>query len=232
MENISVLAAFLAGFASFLLPCVLPLVPIYIAILAGPEILETKADKKRAHVFLHSLVFVAGFTAVFVGLGAGAGLAGFAISIDFFVLKKVAGIVLIVFGALFLASQRVPQLNFQKRLTPSQSTKTGYARSFVTGTIFSVVSMSCATYILGVILMLAMASETAWRGASLLAIYSLGLGIPFLIMGAAFDSALPLLRRIQRYSKVIYTISGIVLIVFGILILTGRLTLLMGTIWW
>ena len=78
--------------------------------------------------------------------------------------------------------------------------------------------------------MLAMASETAWRGASLLAIYSLGLGIPFLIMGAAFDSALPLLRRIQRYSKLIYTISGIVLIVFGILILTGRLTLLMVTI--
>ena len=230
MENISFLAAFGAGFASFLLPCVLPLVPIYIAILAGPEILETKADKKRAHVFLHSLVFVAGFTAVFVGLGAGAGLAGLAISINFFVLKKVAGIVLIVFGALFLASQRVPQLNFQKRLTPSQSTKTGYARSFVTGAIFSVVSMSCATYILGGILMLAMASETAWHGASLLAVYSLGLGIPFLIMGAAFDSALPLLRRIQRYSKVIYTISGIVLIVFGILILTGRLTLLMGTI--
>jgi len=230
MENISVLAAFGAGFASFLLPCVLPLVPIYIAILAGPEILETKADKKRAHVFLHSLVFVAGFTAVFVGLGAGAGLAGFAISINFFVLKKVAGIVLIIFGALFLASQRVPQLNFQKRLTPSQSAKTGYARSFVTGAIFSMASMSCAYYILGGILMLAMASETAWRGASLLAVYSLGLGIPFLIIGAAFDSITPLLKRIRRYSTAIYIISGAVLIVVGILILTGRLTLLMGTI--
>jgi cytochrome c-type biogenesis protein len=231
MENISVLAAFLAGFASFLLPCVLPLVPIYIAILAGPEILETKADKKRAHVFLHSLVFVAGFTAVFVGLGAGAGLAGFAISINFFVLKKVAGIVLIVFGALFLASQRVPQLNFQKRLTPSQSTKTGYARSFVTGTIFSMVSMSCATYILGGILMLAMASETAWRGASLLAIYSLGLGIPFLIIGAAFDFVTPLLKRIRRHSTRIYIISGAALITVGILILTNRLMVL-ATISW
>ena len=78
--------------------------------------------------------------------------------------------------------------------------------------------------------MLAVASETAWRGASLLAIYSLGLGIPFLIIGGAFDSAMPVLRRIQRYSKVIYIISGIALIVFGILILTGRLTLLQGII--
>lgn len=230
MENISILAALGAGLASFLLPCVLPLVPIYIAILAGPEILETKADKRSAHIFLHSLVFVAGFTAVFVGLGAGAGLAGFAISINFLVVKKVAGILLIVFGALFLASQKVPQLNFQKRLTPSQSTKTGYARSFVTGAVFSMASMSCATYILGSILMLAMASETAWHGAYLLAMYSLGLGIPFLIIGAAFDSIAPLLKRIQRHSKVIYITTGIILIVLGILILTNRLTLLTGAV--
>ena len=78
--------------------------------------------------------------------------------------------------------------------------------------------------------MLALASETAWRGASLLAIYSLGLGIPFLIIGAAFDSIAPLLKRIQRYSKAIYTTTSIILIVLGILILTNRLILLQGTI--
>ena len=74
--------------------------------------------------------------------------------------------------------------------------------------------------------MLAMASETAWRGASLLAIYSLGLGIPFLIIGAAFDTVAPLLKRIQRHSRVIYITTGIILVVLGILILTGRVTLL------
>lgn len=226
MENISLAAAFIAGLSSFLLPCVLPLVPIYLAILAGPEILETKTDKRQAHIFIHSLIFVAGFTTVFIGLGAGAGLTGFAIGINIFVIKEIAGILLIVFGALLLASQKVPQLNFQKRLTPSQSTKTGYARSFVIGAIFSMASMSCAFYILGGILTLALASETAWRGAFLLAIYSLGLGIPFLIIGAAFDSARPVLRRIQRYPKVIYIISSIVLIGLGILILTNRLALL------
>ena len=230
MENISAIAAFVAGLTSFLLPCVLPLAPIYLAILAGPEILEPGADKKNVRIFLHSLTFVAGFSAVFIGLGAGAGLAGLAISINFFLIKQVAGILLIVFGALFLLSQKVPRLNFQKRLTPSQSTKTGYIRSFTTGAIFSMVSMTCATYILGGILTLAAASATAWRGASLLAIYSLGLGIPFLIIGAAFDRVTPLLKRIQRHSRVVYITSGVVLIVLGILVTTGRLTLLTGII--
>ena len=230
MENISVITAFVAGLASFLLPCVLPLAPIYLAILAGPEILEPGADKKNVRIFLHSLTFVAGFSAVFVGLGAGAGLAGLAISINFSLLKQVAGILLIVFGTLFLLSQKVPKLNFQKRLTPSQSTKTGYIRSFATGAIFSMVSMTCATYILGGILMLAAASATAWRGASLLAFYSLGLGIPFLIIGAAFDRVTPLLKRIQRHSKAVYITSGAVLIALGILVTTGRLTLLTGVI--
>ena len=230
MENISAITAFVAGLVSFLLPCVLPLAPIYLAILAGPEILEPGADKKNVRIFLHSLTFVAGFSAVFIGLGAGAGLAGLAISINFFLIKQVAGILLIVFGTLFLLSQKVPQLNFQKRLTPSQSTKTGYIRSFATGAIFSMASMTCATYILGGILMLAAASATAWRGASLLAIYSLGLGIPFLIIGAAFDRVTPLLKRIQRHSKAVYITSGAVLIVLGILVTTGRLTLLTGVI--
>lgn len=230
MENISAIAAFVAGLTSFLLPCVLPLAPIYLAILAGPEILEPGADKKNVRIFLHSLTFVAGFSAVFIGLGAGAGLAGLAISINFFLIKQVAGILLIVFGTLFLLSQKVPQLNFQKRLTPSQSTKTGYIRSFATGAIFSMVSMTCATYILGGILMLAAASATAWHGASLLAIYSLGLGIPFLIIGTAFDRVTPLLKRIQRHSRAVYITSGAVLIVLGILVTTGRLTLLTGVI--
>ena len=78
--------------------------------------------------------------------------------------------------------------------------------------------------------MLAMASETAWRGAFLLALYSLGLGVPFLIIGAAFDSIAPLLKRIQRHSKVIYTVAGIILIVLGILTLSGKLTLLPGAL--
>ena len=230
MENISTLAALGAGFVSFLSPCVLPLVPIYLAGLAGPEILEAKTDKRSAHIFLHSLTFVIGFTVVFVILGAGAGLAGFAISTHISIIQRVAGILLIVFGAFLLVSQKLPQLNFLKRLAPSQSKTTGYLRSFVTGAIFTMVLTPCVGPILAGVLTLAVASETASQGAALLGVYSLGLGIPFLIIGAAFDAVLPLLKRIQHYSRVIYIISGILLIVLGILTVTGRLILLTGTI--
>jgi len=108
MENISFWIAFVAGFLSFLSPCVLPLVPVYIAILAGPDVLQDGADKRRAHVFLHSLTFVAGFTSIFVLLGAGAGLTGLAISVDILTLRRAAGILMLVFGGLLLASQRFP----------------------------------------------------------------------------------------------------------------------------
>jgi cytochrome c-type biogenesis protein len=228
MENISVLAAFVAGLLSFLSPCVLPMVPVYLASLAGPEILEAKADRRSAHIFLHSLAFVVGFTMVFVILGAGAGLAGLVISAHIFIIQRVAGIVIIVLGALLLAAQKVPRLNFQKHLTPTQSTATGYLRSFLTGAIFALAWTPCVGYALGGILMMAMVSQTAWRGASLLAIYSLGLGIPFLIIGAAFDAVAPLLKRISRHSRVIYIVSGAILIWIGIFIVTGRLTLLSG----
>lgn len=223
MENISFWFALSGGLLSFFSSCVLPLAPVYIAIIAGPDVLDAKTDKRQAHVFLHSLTFVTGFTAVFVALGAGAGLTGVAISVNILTLRRVAGILLLVFGALLLAGQKFPQLNLQKRLAPSQSKATGYLRSLVTGVIFSLAAMSCASYWLGSILTLAFASETAWRGASLLAVYSLGLGIPFLIVGAAFDSITPLLKRIRRYSTAVYFVSGALLITVGILLLTNRL---------
>jgi len=223
MEEISFLVAFSAGLLSFLSPCVLPLVPVYLASLVGPEIFDDKATRKRMPIFLHSLSFVIGFSIVFTILGAGAGLAGFAISAHLVAIRQIAGSLLIVFGLFMLAALKVPWLNFEKRLTLSQSVTTGYLRSFLTGGIFSLAWTPCAGPILGGILTLALGSEAAWQGAYLLAVYSLGLGLPFLIMGIAFDSIAPLLKRIRRYSAAIYIISGLLLIAIGILILTNRL---------
>ena len=223
MEEISLWFAFSAGLLSFLSPCVLPLVPVYLASLVGPEIFDAEATRNRIPIFLHSLSFVIGFSIVFIILGAGVGLAGFAISAHLVVIRQIAGSLLIVFGLFILAALKVPWLNFEKRLTPSQSVTTGYLRSFLTGSIFSLAWTPCVGPILGSILTLALGSETAWQGAYLLAIYSLGLGLPFLIMGIAFDSNTPLLRRINRYSNWIYIISGLLLIAVGILILTNRL---------
>ena len=223
MENIPLLVAFVAGLLSFLSPCVLPLVPVYLASLAGPEIFEPKVDRKRIPIFLHSLSFVVGFTIVFTIMGAAAGLAGFAIGTHLTLLSRIAGILLIAFGAFMLVALKVPQLNYEKRLTPAQGRTSGYLRSFMTGGIFCLAWTPCIGPMLGGALALAGKSATAWSGASLLAIYSLGLGIPFLIIGAAFDSIAPLLKRIRRYSTAIYIISGSLLITVGILILTDKL---------
>jgi len=223
MEHISFLVAFGAGVLSFLSPCVLPLVPVYLASLCGPEIFEPKAGRSRIPIFFHSLSFVAGFSIVFIILGAGAGLAGFAISLNSALLNEIAGSLLIVFGLFLLAALKFPWLNYERRLTPSLGKTTSYLRSLLTGAIFSLAWTACVGPILGGILTLALSSETAWHGAYLLAVYSLGLGLPFLIIGAAFDSLTPLLKHIYRYSNLIYIISGLLLIAIGVLILTNNL---------
>ena len=223
MSNVSIIAAFSAGLLSFLSPCVLPLVPVYLASLAGPEILDSKENRPKLPIFLHSLSFVIGFSIIFVSLGAIAGLTGFAVNPSLALLNKIAGSLLIAFGLFMLAALKLPWLNFEKRLTPSLGNTTGYLRSLLIGATFSLVWTPCVSPILGGILTLALGSETAWYGAYLLAIYSLGLGLPFLVIGIAFDSISPLLRRIYRYSSLIYIISSLLLITIGVLILTNNL---------
>jgi len=223
--EISILIAFSGGLLSFISPCVLPLVPVYLASLYGPEIFGSKVRQIRFPVFLHALSFVLGFSLVFVLLGAGVGLLGFAIGPHLVVLHKISGGLLIFFGLLLLASLKVPWLNYEKRLTPSLGLTTGYLRSFLIGSIFSLAWTPCLGPILGGILTLALSSETALEGAYLLAFYSLGLGLPFLAVGVAFDFITPLLKRIHRYSSLVYIISGLLLITVGILILTNMLVL-------
>ena len=226
MENISLLVAFGAGLLSFLSPCVLPIVPVYLATLCGPEILETEVRHARMPVFLHSLSFVIGFSVVFILLGLGAGLAGVALGSR--LVDTIAGILLIAFGVFLIAALKVPWLNYEKRLAPSLGMTTGYLRSFIIGAVFSLAWTPCVGPILGSILALALTTETAGQGALLLAVYSLGLGLPFLIIGAAFGYLLPLLKRIYRYSRIIYIIGGLLLITVGVLILTGHLNTLLS----
>lgn len=215
--------AFSAGVLSFLSPCVLPLVPVYLASLCGPELLSSEAKVKRLATFLHALSFVIGFSVVFVALGAIAGLTGFAISPDPAVLSRVSGSLLVVLGIFMLAALKVPWLNYEKRLVSSVGRGTGYLRSLLVGAVFCLAWTPCVGPILGGVLALALNTATAWQGAYLLALYSLGLGIPFLIIGAAFGSISPLLRIIYRHSTWVYIISGLLLVAVGALILTNKL---------
>jgi cytochrome c-type biogenesis protein len=222
-EHITLAVAFSAGLLSFLSPCVLPLAPVYLANLYGAQVFEPSAKKNRVPIFLHSLSFVVGFSLIFTTLGAIAGLTGFAITLNQALLNKVAGSLLIVFGLFTVAAWKVPWLNYEKRLTTSAGTTVSYLRSFLIGAVFSMAWTACVGPILGGIMALALNSATAWRGAYLLAVYSLGLGLPFLIVGAAFDSIAPLLRRIRHRSGLFYVISSALLVAVGVLILTNRL---------
>jgi len=223
MEDVSLWVALGGGVASFVSPCVLPLVPVYFASLVGPEILEEQSGIKRRAIFLHALSFVIGFTVVFTALGAVIGLTGVVINPNSAVVQGVAGSLLIVFGLFMLASQHFAWLNFEKRLSPTVGRRTGYLRSFLTGGVFTVAWTPCVGPILGSIFTLAWSGETVWQGSYLLAIYSLGLGIPFLVIGAAFGSLTPLIKRLNRYSAWVYNISGLLLIVVGLVIVTGNM---------
>ncbi len=222
MENVTLLAAFGAGLVSFVTPCVLPMVPVYFASLAGPDVLES-ASASRRRLFLHSLSFVLGFSLVFTLMGALVGLAGVVINPNSPVVQNITGSLLIIFGLLMLASLKISWLNFEKRLSPSLGSSPGYLRSFLTGGIFTLAWTPCVGPILGSILTLALSSDTAWQGAYLLLTFSLGLGLPFLVVGVAFGAIRPVLRAINRYSVGIYTIGGLALVVVGIVILTGNL---------
>lgn len=222
LENVPLLIAFGAGLLSFLSPCVLPLMPVYFASLCGPEILDPGASRIRLPVFLHSLSFVAGVSLVFVLLGVVAGWVGLTLS-HRLAFRPVVGILLIVFGLYMLVALKVPWLNYERRLKPSRLTATGYLRSFLTGGISSLAMTPCVSPILGGILSLAADSAKVWSGAYLLAVYSLGVGLPFLAAGVAFDAVTPWLKRFRRYATVIYVFSSLLLITMGILVLANRL---------
>ena len=217
------MVAFVGGLLSFLSPCVLPLVPVYLASLYGAELFEAGGRRVRISLFLHSLSFVVGFTVVFTALGAIVGLTGYAINPDYALLSRIAGSLLVAFGVFMLLALKVPRLNYERRLAPSLGSTTGYLRSFIIGAVFSFAWTACIGPILGGILALASLKTTAGQGAYLLVVFSLGLGLPFLVIGAAFDSVMPLVKKINRYTGLIHLASGILLIAVGVLILTGNM---------
>jgi cytochrome c-type biogenesis protein len=223
LGELSLGVAFVAGLLSFLAPCVLPLVPVYISILTGPEVFE-KDKQRRSYIFLHALSFVMGFVIVFTLVGAGFGLFGLALSEHATLIRYISGGLLVFFGLFMLISKWLPLLNFEKRLKPNTGRATGYARSLLVGAVFTFAWTPCVGPILASILTLAVESKTAAAGAALLLVYALGLGLPFLILGAAFETINPWLRRIGKYSVIIQVVSGVLLVAVGILTLLNRLT--------
>jgi cytochrome c-type biogenesis protein len=219
MTATGILVAFGAGFVSFLAPCVLPLVPGYLSAVSSVEA-ERLGDRGAARrVVVSSLPFVAGLVAFFVLLGAGAAAIGLSITRNQFLLEQVAGFILIVFGLAFLGL-----LPWPERLVGAGLVQGARRRGsgFLLGGAFAVCAAPCITPVLGSILVLAGDSDTVWEGSLLLAVYALGLAVPFLIAAALFAPAMGLFRRLRDHYAAIQTISGLVLVALGALLFAGE----------
>ena len=223
MAQVTLIIAFLAGLASFLSPCILPLVPAFIAYLSGTTASEIKQDsaKARASVFINTLLFVVGFTFIFALLGAliNSVLVNIAYALKD-ILAKVAGAVIVFLGLVLLGVIKPAFLQQEHKLR-LKGLKPSYVTSFLFGAAFAVGWTPCVGAILGVIFTLAL-TQPALAFAMLFA-YGLGLGVPFLLVGAFTSTATQLINKYQGVMKYVLIFSGIMLIVLGVLVFTNEL---------
>jgi len=226
IQNVSIPAALLAGLVSFLSPCVLPLVPPYLIYLTGATIEhvaneETESSSRRA-VMISALLFVAGFSTVFVLLGASASLIGGLIRAWSGELAIVAGIVIIAMGLHFLGLTRIGLLMREGRLTMPKPV--GLWGAYVMGLAFAFGWTPCIGPILAAILSIAAAEATVAKGAGLLAVYSAGLGIPFLIAAFMVEQFSAVFARMKRHLATVERAMGVLMIITGIGFLTGAVS--------
>jgi cytochrome c-type biogenesis protein len=223
--SLSLVAAFTAGLLSFLSPCVLPLVPSYIGFLTGLTLEDLPGRRRLA--LAHALLFVAGFSTVFVLLGAGASSLGRTLKFHEVWLQRLGGLLLIGFGLICLGVIRIGALQ-QERRVHLQEKPVGYLGSLLVGMAFAAGWTPCIGPILGGILGLASAQESLGRGVTLLLAYSTGLAVPFLLAAWAMEAFLEWFQKFRRYLPWVMRASGVLLLLVGFLLLTGQFTLLAG----
>jgi cytochrome c-type biogenesis protein len=223
--DVTILAALIAGLVSFLSPCVLPLVPPYLVYLAGTS-LERFADKEpeprvKRETVLAAVLFVLGFSTVFVALGASASVIGSLIRVYSGPLATIAGIVIIIMGLHFLGLTPIAFLMREKRVTVAKPV--GLWGAYVMGLAFAFGWTPCIGPILAAILTVAASEQTVARGAGLLAVYSLGLGIPFMLAAFAIEPFAAFLARFKRHLHRVEQAMGALLVLTGIAFLTGSI---------
>jgi cytochrome c-type biogenesis protein len=223
--EVTYLAALIAGLVSFLSPCVLPLVPPYLVYLAGTS-LERLADKEpeprvKRETVTAALLFVLGFSTVFVSLGASASAVGSLIRTYSGPLSTIAGVAIIIMGLHFLGLTRIAFLMREKRVAMAKPV--GLWGAYVMGLAFAFGWTPCIGPILAAILAVAAAEQTVTKGASLLAVYSLGLGIPFVVAAFAIEPFAAFLARFRRHLHRVEQAMGALLVITGIAFLTGSI---------
>ena len=218
------LITFLEGIISFLSPCMLPMLPLYLSYFAGDAGRNGTDNTNKRRVFLHACAFVVGFSVVFVALGVFAGTLGMLLTRYQSILNIVCGIIVILLGLSYLDIIRIP---FFSGMKSAQKAST-LLSALMFGIIYSVSLTPCIGAFLGSALMMASTSGGALRGAILLLCYTLGLGIPFLLSAVLIDGLQSAFRFIKQHYKIINTVSGIFLIIIGICMMFGWMNRLMA----
>jgi cytochrome c-type biogenesis protein len=219
----TVIAAFAVGFVSFISPCVLPLVPGYLSAVSGVSVIEMRSGERQlSRVLLPATVFCLSFTVVFVALGMTATGLGSTLQDSRGTLDKVAGVIIVALGVFFLLTPFVPRLNKEWR-PDALISRAGSGGPLVAGAAFAVAWTPCVGPTLGSILTAASTQDTVGKGGVLLAFYSAGLAVPFLLTAVAFGRATTAFRWLRDRYLIVTAISGCVLVAMGVLLFTGEL---------
>ncbi|MBI3189573.1 MAG: sulfite exporter TauE/SafE family protein [Ignavibacteriales bacterium] len=233
MEQVNFLTAFFFGLLSFISPCVLPIVPGYLSFISGlsfDEMLsESSAKDVRKKLMMNSLMFVMGFSTVFILLGASASVVGKFLQSNLDIISKIAGGIIIIFGLHMIGVFKIKFLQYEKRFQ-SNAKPLGLVGTFVVGLAFAFGWTPCIGPILASILAIAAQQESVGQGILLLTLYSAGLGIPFLLTALSISAFYKVFNKFKKHLHKVEIVGGVLLVVFGILIMTNSLTLLSALI--
>jgi cytochrome c-type biogenesis protein len=227
VNDVGILIALSAGIFSFLSPCVLPLVPSYLTFVTGMSLEDLQEGVNRKATLIHSVLFVAGFSLVFIILGASASFLGQFFRAYEVWIARIGGLVIIALGLHLAGVFRLVPLLKEKRLHLADK-PAGYLGTLGVGMAFGAGWTPCIGPVLGAILTYGFSQDTMWAGVGLLAVYSLGLAIPFLISALALDWFLRVFKRFRRWIPLVEKASGVLLILLGLLLMTGTFTILSG----
>ena len=223
--DIGIYIAFTAGVFSFLSPCVLPLVPSYLTFVTGMSLEDLQEGVNRKATFIHSLLFVTGFSLIFIILGASASFLGQFLRQYELWIARIGGVIIIILGLHMAGVFRLAPLMREKRVHLNDK-PAGYLGTLGVGMAFGAGWTPCIGPILGAILTYGMTQDTMWAGVVLLSVYSLGLAIPFLMASLALDWFLQTFKRFRTWIPIVEKASGVMLVLLGILLLTGQFTVL------
>lgn len=229
IAQVSLFAAFSAGLLSFISPCVLPLVPSYLSYITGLSVENlAKAEERerfKSAIIFNSLLFIAGFSTVFIAFGASASLIGQVLYEYQDVIRKVGGMLIIIFGLYLLGILKLNFLMTERRLMHFESRPVGYVGSYLIGTAFAAGWTPCVGPVLGTILAYASTTESMSGGVMLLSAYSFGLGLPFFLTAFGMDTFLSYFKSLRTYLGGVSFVSGALLILVGVMIFTDSVTL-------